>query len=880
MVNQHLPDLKNWKAGLQHSVEEPKEYADKLRQFKATLQQAFENGKDIQSLLSLNTTAMDILLQHIWQQFDLSDQPASMIAVGGYGRGELHPHSDIDLLILLDEPPSILLEDILGSFLTFLWDIGLDIGHSVRTLEECTEESANDLTVITNLMESRWLAGQKLLHDQLEAAISTDKIWPGDDFFNAKLEEQKKRRRRFGDTAYRLEPNLKESPGGLRDLQMISWVTQRHYDIRSLGELLDLKFLTLSECETLKDGRNFLWRIRFGLHQLTGRKEDRLLFDHQHDLARMLGYDQPHRNDAIEAFMQDYYRTVMQLERLQEMLLQLFDEDILHPDDTLEIIRLNRRFHTQRGYLEVSDKKVFTRTPFALLEIFLLLQQHPEIKGVRAATIRQVRDHLHLIDDDFRNQLTNRSLFMEILRQPRGITHEFRRMNTYGVLGAYLPAFDAIVGRMQFDLFHAYTVDEHILMVLRNVRRLSVPEHSDEHPECSRIFHELPKPELLYLAALFHDIAKGRKGNHSELGEKDARDFCQSHDLSNYDSNLVAWLVKQHLVMSVTAQRKDISDPDVIKQFAEIVKSVTWLKYLYLLTVSDIRGTNPDLWNSWKASLLSKLFQQTLSWLNKDQSAREIQQSWLRDIQQEALALNRQSGVNRETTEEIWKDMSEEYFRRFSPGEMAWHTQIILQTQKQPEKVIFIRPESQKGVTEILIYAPVNPKFFSLATHGLEQLGLNILDARIYTTHSGMAIDSFLVLENDNTACKADFRLNEITERLEKLIRNPESEIKTTQYQLSRKHRSFETPTRISFKKIEGKPITELTINAADRRGLLADIARALYQTGSRIKMAKISTVGEEAHDVLHITNQTQTALNADEEKNLKQALLKFIEVE
>ena len=874
MPSQHLPDLENWKSELQHCVAEPKKYADKLKQFKSTLQQAFENGEDIQTLVSLNTTAMDLLLQQIWQQFDLSDQPVTMLAVGGYGRGELHPHSDIDLLILLAEPPSSLLEEILSSFLTFLWDIGLDIGHSVRTLDECTEEAANDLTVITNLMESRWLAGEKPIFHQLEAAISADKIWPSDEFYNAKLEEQRKRRQRFGETAYRLEPNLKESPGGLRDLHMIGWVTRRHFNFDKLSELLDLNFLTENECKTLEASRNFLWRVRFGLHLLTGRKEDRLLFDFQHDLARLLGYDQPHRNDAIEAFMQDYYRSVMRLERLQEMLLQFFDEAILHPDETLEILRLNNRFHVRQGYLEATNKNVFSKTPYALLELFLLLQQNPDIKGVRAATIRLIRDHIHLINDNFRKQLTNRSLFMEILRQPHGITHEFRRMNIYGVLGAYLPAFDAIVGRMQFDLFHIYTVDEHILMVLRNVRRLSVPEYSDELPECSRLFYELPKPELLYLAALFHDIAKGRKGDHSKLGVIDARIFCRDHGLSDYDTNLVAWLVEQHLVMSVTAQRKDISDPDIIQAFAELVGSTTRLKYLYLLTVSDIRGTNPELWNNWKSSLLSSLYHRTYNWLTKDQTAIEAHHKWLRDIQQEARNLIAQTGISKSETEDIWKDLHDEYFRRFSPDEISWHTQIIQRVKKEPDEVIFLRPESLKGATEILIYAPVHPKFFYLATHGLEQLGLNILDARIYTTRSSMAIDSFLVLENDGEACTEEFRLNEIAERLTDLIHNPESELTPPEYKLSRQHRSFETPTKIKFEKNEDKHLTELTIKATDRRGLLADIARALYQTGSRIKMAKISTVGEEAYDVLHITSSAHEPLDTKEEKALKEMLL------
>jgi len=659
---------------------------------------------------------------------------------------------------------------------------------------------------------------------------------------------------------------------------MLGWVTKRYFKINDLSDLLEKGFLTEQECEQLKSARNFLWKVRFALHLLTGRKEDRVLFDYQYDLAKALGYDDPNRNEAIESFMQVYYRTVMQVERLQEMLLQFFDEVILHPDDTLEIQQINKRFHIHQGYIEATTATVFQRYPFALLEIFLIMEQNPEIKGVRAQTVRLIRDHLYLIDNKFRNDLSNRSLFMEIMRQPQGITHAFRRMNIYGVLGAYLPAFDAIVGRMQFDLFHIYTVDEHTLMVLRNARRLGVLKHAHELPECSELFFDLPKPELLYLAALFHDIAKGRDGDHSKLGEVDAHDFCRDHGLSKFDTKLVAWLVRNHLKMSVTAQRKDIADPAVIEDFAKLAGSPTRLKYLYLLTVSDIRGTNPDMWNDWKGSLLSQLYHSTYDWLTKRKSTAKIHDSWINEIQKEAIEIIKSNTKVLPQAKSLWKDFHDEYFQRFSPDEIAWHAEIIEQSQHDPNKTVFIRPDTQRGATEILIYAPVHTKFFSLATHGLEQLGLNILDARIYTTRSGMATDSFLVLENDGSACTESFRIDEIRERLESLINNPDAEIKTLDYQLPRRQRNFETPTRIKFKHNEEKQITELTINAADRRGLLADIAMGLYETKSRIIMAKISTIGEVAQDVLHITNADHQALNKTERKILKKTMLELID--
>ena len=529
-------------------------FRDALQSGVATLRQLFLDGTDAASLVRARSHTIDALVTRAWGLFMITaDDGIALVAVGGYGRGELLPGSDIDLMILLEsddhEPHRIAIE----GFLTLLWDIGLEVGHSVRNVVQCVDEARRDITVATNLMEARLLVGPETLFQAMRAATGPEQLWPIRDFFAAKLREQTARHHKYHDTAYKLEPNVKERPGGLRDIQMIGWVAKRHFGAETLAELVQHGFLTPAEYHDLIEGQNHLWRVRMALHLLSGRREDRLLFDHQRALAQQFGYRDEGPHLAVEQFMKRYYRTVMELNRLNEMLLQHFEEAILYADDSATPVAINKRFQARKGYLEVTYEKVFQHYPFALLELFLVLEQNPDLKGVRAATIRLVRDHRHLIDDEFRNDLRARSLFMEILRQPHGVNRALRRMNRYGILAAYLPLFGQIVGQMQYDLFHIYTVDEHTLFMVRNLRRFTVSNLAHEFPLCSRLMLNLPKTELLYLAGLFHDIAKGRGGDHSELGAKDAEAFCLHHGLSNYDAHLVSWLVQNHLIMSTTA---------------------------------------------------------------------------------------------------------------------------------------------------------------------------------------------------------------------------------------------------------------------------------------------------------------------------------------
>ncbi|MDX1606273.1 MAG: [protein-PII] uridylyltransferase, partial [Candidatus Competibacterales bacterium] len=486
-------------------------FREALRRGSATLAALFEQGTPAAELVPARAALIDDLLVRAWQRFFPEPDPAlALVAVGGYGRGELHPGSDVDIMVLAEEAAIAAHEETLSAFLTFLWDIGLEVSQSVRTLEDCRREGQADITVVTNLMEARQLTGSSALFEAMRRATGPDSLWPNRDFFEAKKAEQKARYHKYHETAYNLEPNVKEGPGGLRDLQTIAWVTKRYFGAQTLHDLVDQEFLTETEYHSLRECRDFLWQVRFALHHLTGRREDRLLFDYQRELASRFGYNDRDGNLAVEQFMQRYYRTIMEISCLNEMLLQLFEEAILLPRDGAEPSPLNRRFQARHGFLEVRHDGVFRRYPFALLELFLLLQQHTELKGVRASTVRLIRDHCYLIDARFRGDLRARSLFMEILRQPHRVTRTLRRMNRYGVLPAYLPEFARIVGRMQYDLFHAYTVDQHTLFVVRNLRRFYVSQFAHEFPHCSALIHKLPKTELLYIAGLFHDIAKGR----------------------------------------------------------------------------------------------------------------------------------------------------------------------------------------------------------------------------------------------------------------------------------------------------------------------------------------------------------------------------------
>ncbi|MCU0807153.1 MAG: [protein-PII] uridylyltransferase [Candidatus Contendobacter sp.] len=834
-----------------------------LKQGNTQFKELFLQGVPAYELAPARARWMDELLRRAWSRFfEAEALDLALVAVGGYGRGELHPGSDVDLMVLLGDQTLDARRSGLEDFLTFLWDIGLEVGHSVRTVEDCAHEGAADITVATSLMEARLLTGSLALFEQMRAVTGPDRIWPDAAFFESKQQERQQRCQRYNETAFNLEPNIKEGPGGLRDLQMIGWVTKRHFGASTLRELVDHGFLSLREYEELMECRNFLWQIRFALHVLTGRREDHLLFDHQRRIARQLGYRDQDHNLAVEQFMQRYYRTVNTLGQLNEMLLQLFEEAILLADDPDEPTPINRRFQARRGYLEVTRPNVFLRYPFALLEIFLILQQHPELKGIRAATIRLIRNHLPLIDDKFRHDMRPRSLFMEILRQPLGVAQQLRLMNACGVLPAYLPEFSHIVGRMQYDLFHAYTVDQHILFVVRNLRRFFLPQFAQVLPRCSAIMEQLPKPELLYIAGLYHDIGKGRGGDHSELGASDAEQFCQRHGLSSFDGRLVAWLVRHHLILSLTAQKKDIYDPAVIHDFARQMGDQMHLDYLYLLTVADIRATNPKLWNTWRDSLLWQLYEATRRALRRGLDNPIDKEERIREVQAQARQRLHVTKIDEARINRVWEGFGDDYFLRHSADEISWHTRAILKKGYSDQPLVMARADPNRGGTEIFIYTLDQDNLFALITSILDQLGLTILDARILTGHRGFTLDSFTVLEDSGAPIQDRARIKEIIARLYQALSQLGATPILPSRHISRIQRAFQMPTWVSFREDEANSRTVVDLVSWDRPGLLCRVGQAFMECGVQLHNAKIATLGAQVEDVFFVTDRENRPLN------------------
>ena len=844
------------------------------------LQQRFFAGEPVERLVSARAGLMDQLLVRAWhRQVSPDATDIALVAVGGYGRHELHPGSDIDLLILLAEDDTA--HDYAGAIehvLLFLWDLKLEVGQSVRSVDECTRQAEQDITVATNLMEARLLSGPQDLFQAMKKAAGPDRVWPSADFFRAKIEEQQTRHHRFHDSGYNLEPNIKESPGGLRDLQVIGWVAKRHFGAKTLHDLVGHDFLTEHEYQALNEAQNFLWKVRCGLHYLTGRREDRLLFEHQRKLAEQFGYQDQTHSMAVEQFMKDYYCTVLRLSRLNEMLLQLFEEEILLANIPGEPQPLSMDFQARHGYLEAVSEDIFLRRPTALLELFVLMARHPELRGVRAGTIRLVRDHRYQIDDDFRRDPKAHALFIELFRQGTGLTHELRRMNRYGVLAAYLPVFGRIVGQMQHDLFHIYTVDEHTMFVVRNLRRFTVTEFHHEFPLCSDIIQRIKKQEVLTLAGFFHDIGKGRGGDHSLLGATDAVIFCHDHGMGEYDTELVKWLVENHLIMSTTAQRKDISDPGVIREFAQRVGSQKHLDHLYLLTVADIRATSDSLWNSWKDALLAELYRTTSRALRRGLDNPVAHQDLIRETRAQALSRLTRHGCNEAAAQQFWQGLNGDYFLRHSAEEIAWQTRSILD-KPENDGTAMVRAwgRTHRGGTEIFVYARDRESLFATITATLEQLGLNIIDARVVTSCDQYALDTFLVLDHNDEAITDPQRLEEIQQRLKRQLAEPGLPSQQ-QGHLSRQQRHFPIATEVWFRDDLRNQRTIMEVTTSDRPGLLARLARALLECSVLLQSAKIATFGERAEDIFFVTDSECQPLDAPQFGCLREAIKRLLE--
>ncbi len=838
-----------------------------------TLQNLFANGVEISQLVHARSWLIDKILAMIWQHYFPENSDMILIACGGYGRGELHPYSDIDLMLI--SITTLEYNTDIEKFITFLWDLNLKIGHAVYTIDEAKNYAQKDITIATTLMEARLLQGERSLFTRLQIETDADHIWQGQRFFLAKQQEQQQRYMKY-DSLSNLEPNIKEAPGGLRDIQTIAWVAKRHFGATYIKDLVFHQFLTEAEYQILINAQTWLWQVRFILHSLNQRAEDRLLFEYQKIIAEKFAYTDNHLL-AVEQFMQKYYQIAHQVIYLSEMLLQLFEENILKQDQTYPIEPINSRFQIKNCHIETTHANTFEKHPSALLEIFLLLQTHPHIKGVRANTIRSIHQHLNLIDDNFRQNDYHQHLFISLFRQAKGITHELRRMHRYGVLSAYLPVFAKIVGRMQYDLFHTYTVDEHLLFVVRNLRRFALAEFNHEFPLCSNIMQDLVKPELLYLAGLFHDIAKGRGSDHSEAGAEETQLFCQQHGLSKYDTNLVVWLVKSHLVFSLTAQRQDISDPKVIQDFAQFVGDEIHLNYLYLLTMADIRSTNPNLLTSWKQALLQELYLSTKQALQRGLANPIDLQDYISEKQQDVLKqLLIKPDILLKDIQSLWQTLDENYFIRYQVDEICWHTPYILHRDKK-QPLILVHQHAKGGV-EIFLYIQHQDYLFSIATALIDQLQFNVVNARITTTTENYQLASYLILERDPTQKVSLARKTEILDKLAIYFQQKPLPLIKKHYKMPRIMQQFDIPTRVHFWCNPKADSTIMELITKDRPGLLSWVGTAFADTDTQLQNAKIATIGLQAEDVFYITNQQGHALNLLEQAKLEKLLRHYLQ--
>ncbi len=841
--------------------------------FKEWLKDVFIDN-DVNDLLTARAVFVDAILKKLWCQHHLDEFQISLVAVGGYGRAELHPQSDVDILILTQEEIDLDLEEKISSFITQLWDIKLDIGHSVRSIKECLKQAVKEVTVATNLMEMRQIAGNEILTQHLLPLLHEDVFWTSKKFFIAKCKEQADRHQQYRGTAYTLEPNLKANPGGLRDIQTIAWVAKRHFSAGSLEELVEHGYLYPNELFELLESQDYLWRMRFALHFVAGRSENRLLFDYQADVAKMMGFGDEGKA-PVERMMKRFFRIISRVTELNTMLLQHFEQAIIKKSEPSNISIINKDFELVDTLINTRNDRIFMRSS-KLIEMFLIIAQEPGIKGIHSHTLRLMRNARRRLISGLIDYAECRRIFMAIIRHPRGLGLALTLMHKHSILSSYLPLWRNIAGQMQFDLFHAYSVDEHTYRVIKNLHQFSQKEHNHKFPLCSKIVQKIRKPEVLYLAGFFHDIGKGRGGDHAKLGAVDALNFCLSHQMSKHDSNMVAWLVEYHLLMSVTAQRRDINDENVIRTFGEIVRDEAHLNYLYCLTVADMRGTNESLWNNWKANLLEELYFNTLSAFRHGLEKPVEVRSKIRENQQQALALLSEQNIDEQDVKVLWHEFKIDYFLRYSPEQIARQCSHILKHDRETSLVL-ISPIPYRGGTEVFIFTKEKNNTFANTVSFLDSKKLSIHDAKIITTKTGFTVNTFVVLDSRNKPLRERFYTKEISQSLvDRLDQDTVCEL--PEPKLARHMKKFKVPLRVNFIKIHSKNRTMIEIIALDRPGLLSNIGQVFQQEQINIHSAKITTFGEKADDVFTISTVGNHALTSQEQEALASRLTQEID--
>ena len=844
----------------------------RFRDGKAALVERFLAARPTASaatrLLRTLTRHVDATLADLWQHSEMPPG-AALVAVGGYGRGELFPHSDVDVLVLLpDDPGSDALRASVSGFIAACWDIGLEIGSSVRSVDECNAITAADVTVQTALLEARWLCGARPLYRRF--VQERDRGLDPKAFLRAKTLEMRQRHTKFEDTPYALEPNCKESPGGLRDLHVVLWTARAAGLGRSWAELAHAGLATPFEVKQLQRNEGVLKLIRARLHAIAKRREDRLVFDLQTAVAESFGCRATKTQRASEVLMKRYYWAAKAVAQLNQILMLNIEERVSGSQDA-PMRPINERFLDRAGMLEVASDNLYAQDPHAILETFVVYQQTPGLAGLSARTLRALYNVRGLMNAPFRRDPVNRALFMQILRQPSGQTHALRLMNNTSVLGRYLWVFRRIVGQMQHDLFHVYTVDQHILMVVRNVRRFFIPEHAHEYPFCSQLAAQWDEPWLLYVAALFHDVAKGRGGDHSELGVREVRRFCRDHGIEREDTALLEFLVGHHLTMSRIAQKEDLADPDVIESFARRVGSERRLTALYLLTVADIRGTSPKVWNAWKGKLLEDLYRLTLRALG---GARPNLDAEIESRKQEAQHMLALHSMLPGTERPLWDTLEVSYFARHDAADIAWHARSLWRHVETKQPVVRARLSPLGEGLQVLVYSPDRPDLFARICGYFDGAGFNILDAKIHTTRSGYALDTFQVVSPTLEEHYRDLNYRDLIALVENQAAHalaaegplPEP----SRGRLSRRVKSFPVTPRVTLRPDERAQRWLLSVSASDRTGLLYAIARVLARHRINLQLAKITTLGERVEDTFLVDgpelqhNRRQLAIESE----------------